>query len=70
MKIDHFTDERIAQIQEGGSLTSEERAFLIEDTPHFEECSRELAGELMGMTDKDLLNAAYCVWAEYASGQI
>jgi hypothetical protein len=69
MNIDHFTNERIKQVQEGDPLTCDERDFLVGDTPHFEECSHT-EEDLRGMTDKDLMNAAYYVWAEYASGQV
>lgn len=66
MKADHFTDERIDDIRSGHSpLTAEERAFLLEDTPGFEECGYTGA-ELAAMTDAALMSAAYGVWADYA----
>ena len=66
----HFTDERIAQVQEGASLTAEERIFLLEDTPRFEECSREEAAQLPMLSDRDLMQAAYRIWADYVSTQL
>lgn len=38
MDVNHFTDQRIAEIRGGARLTAEERTFLLEDTPRFEEC--------------------------------
>lgn len=35
-----FGDDRIWAVQAGAPLTPEERAFLLEDTPRFEECTR------------------------------
>jgi len=34
-----FDDWRIDEILTGAPLTTEERMFLIEDTPTFEECT-------------------------------
>lgn len=63
----HFTDERIDDIRSGRSpMTDEERAFLIEDTPTFEECS-DTAEELAALSDADLMSTAYGVWADYVS---
>lgn len=71
MRIDHFTDELIVDVIDGRRHLSEaERKFLITDTPSFEECDKELARDLPGMSDKDLIRAAYNVWADYSSGQI
>jgi hypothetical protein len=71
MKIDHFTDDMIVEVIEGRRVLSEaERRFLIADTPSFEECDKDVARDLPGMSDKDLIRAAYNVWADYASGQI
>lgn len=65
MKADHFTDERIDDIRSGRTpLTTEERTFLLEDTPSFEECAYTRA-ELAAMSDADLMSAAYGVWADY-----
>lgn len=66
MKHEHFTDGRIDDICSGRtSLTAEERAFLLADTPGFEECTYTEA-ELAAMSDADLMSAAYSVWADYA----
>lgn len=66
MKHDHFTDERIDNIRSGSTLlTADERAFLLADTPRFEECSYTEA-ELAAMSDAGLMSAAYSVWADYA----
>lgn len=63
-KLD-FTDDRIDDILSGRSpLTEDERAYLLEDTPRFEECHYK-ADELAGMSDADLMGAAYSVWADY-----
>lgn len=65
MKPDHFTDERIDDVCSGRTpLTAEERAFLIEDTPRYEECGHT-SDELAAMTDVALMSAAYGVWADY-----
>lgn len=71
MKITHFTDELIADVVNGQrTLTKEERQFLVEDTSRFEECDKEVAIDLPSMPDKELILAAYSVWADYASGQV
>lgn len=59
-----FGDDRIWAVQAGAPLTPEERAFLLEDTPRFEECTRT-NDELAAMSDADLMSAAYSVWADY-----
>ena len=59
-----FEDERIWAVQAGAPLTPEERAFLLEDTPRFEECTYS-AEELAAMTDAALMSAAYSAWADY-----
>ena len=59
-----FEDERIWEVQGGAPLTSEERSFLLEDTPRFEECTRTRE-ELEAMTDAELMNTAYAAWADY-----
>jgi hypothetical protein len=69
MRVDHFTDELIADVIDGRRALSEaERNFLITDTLSFEECDEDLASALPGMSDKDLIRAAYNVWVEYTSG--
>lgn len=66
MKHEHFIDERIDDIRSGRTpLTDEERAFLLADTPRFEECGYTGA-ELAAMSDADLMSAAYSAWADYA----
>ncbi len=65
MKPDHFTDERIDDVRSGRTpLTTEERSFLIEDTPRYEECDHT-GDELAAMTDAALMGVAYGVWADY-----
>jgi hypothetical protein len=65
----HFTDERIAQVQAGSGLTVEERQFLLLDTRGFEECDAQAATTLANLTDPELMQFAYQVWADYASTQ-
>ena len=62
-----FEDWRIDEVRSGAPLTTEERMFLVKDTPRFEECSYS-AEDLLAMSDADLMSAAYGVWAEYVSG--
>lgn len=70
MNITHFTDDRIAEVRSGRSpLTPEERAFLLEDTPRFEECD-EKPEVLAAMSDRELMGFAYGCWADYVSGQL
>lgn len=59
-----FEDDRIWAVQAGAPLTTDERAFLLDDTPRFEECTYS-ADELAEMSDADLMSAAYAVWADY-----
>lgn len=66
MKRITFSDERIDEVRSGATLTPEERAFLIDDTPRFEECDKSEA-DLSAMNDCELMNTAYRVWAEYVS---
>jgi hypothetical protein len=70
MKATHFDDLRIAAIMAGAALTPDERDFLVRDTPTFEEGMSLTEGELRQMSDKELMQTAYNVWADYASGQI
>ena len=65
MNLEHFNDERIQAVLSGSPLTAQEREFLIEDTPHFEECLRT-KDELIAMSDSNLMQTAYAVWADYA----
>ena len=66
----HFTDELIAGVIAGRrSLSEDERQYLIADTLTFEECSKEVARDLPGLSDKDLMRTAYNIWADYVSGQ-
>lgn len=51
------------------TLSADERRAIVEYMARFEECSYSQQ-ELSAMTDSDLVNAAYFVMAEYASGQI
>lgn len=61
-----FEDWRIDEVLSGSPLTAEERMFLIEDTPRFEECSKT-PDELLALSDAVLMSTAYSVWAEYVS---
>lgn len=61
----HFTDQRINSINKGSPLTTEERAFLLEDTPRFEECVHK-PSDLAEMSDAALMRAAINTWADYA----
>lgn len=62
-----FTDERIDDILSGRSpMTAEERSFLIEDTPSFEECD-DTPEALAALTDIELMGTAYRVWSDYVS---
>ena len=61
-----FEDWRIDEVRGGAPLTTEERMFLVEDTPRFEECSNTEA-ELRAMSDAELMSTAYNVWCEYVS---
>ena len=61
-----FEDWRIAEVQSGSPLTSEEREHLVTDTPRFEECDQS-EEELRALTDPDLMATCYRAWAEYCS---
>jgi len=61
-----FEDWRIDEVLTGVPLTTEERMFLIEDTPTFEECT-STQSELMAMSDVQLMATAYRAWSEYVS---
>lgn len=68
--ITHFDEMRVEQIVSGRvPMDADEREFLVADTARFEECS-ESEEDLRAMSDADLMNTAYGVWAEYASGQL
>jgi hypothetical protein len=70
LNASHFNEIRIAQIKNGTpAMTPDERAYLIETIPRFEECSvtRE---QLAAMNDRALMDESYSVWADYASTQI
>lgn len=60
-----FTDERIAEVLEGSPLTSEEREFLVTDTPTFEECQPEREADLRLLDDAALMRRCHSVWADY-----
>lgn len=66
MELRDFEDWRIDEVRRGAPLTKEERTFLVEDTPRFEECSNT-SEELSAMSDSDLMSTAYRVWADYVS---
>ena len=59
-----FEDWRIDEVRVGAPLTAEERMFLVEDTPRFEECTNTEA-DLLAMSDAELMSTAYNVWADY-----
>lgn len=69
MSIRHFDDRRIYQVIAGDPLTTEEREFLVTNTPTFEECQPEREVDLRALTDANLMRRAYDVWADYASTQ-
>lgn len=52
----------------GRKLTDDERRDIVSYAHSFEEC-RYGAAELEALSDQDLVSAAYCAMAEYASGQ-
>lgn len=65
-----YTDfDHEAVMQGTKPLTPEERAFLIEDTPNFEEGMHLTSEGLAQLSDADLMREAYNVWADYASTQ-
>jgi hypothetical protein len=69
MDILHFDHMRISEIESGDTpMTPDERAFLIRDTPNFEECDKNRE-ELSMLDDIGLMRAAYGVWSDYASTQ-
>ena len=71
MNVAHFTDDLIVDVIDGRrELTEAERKFLVTDTPGFEECDKDVAAELPGMSDKNLIRTVYNIWADYASGQV
>lgn len=51
------------------ALTPEQRAFLIRDTPNFEEGMHLTSEGLAQLSDAELMREAYNVWADYASTQ-
>lgn len=65
-----YTDFNVQAVIDGKPLTDDERAFLIRDTPRFEEGMHLTEEFLSGLTDVDLMREAYSVWADYASTQI
>lgn len=66
MRITDFTDDIIQAIYCGDRvLTADERSFLIQDTPHFEECPW-MRDALERMDDKELMRTACATWAEHA----
>lgn len=66
-RYDHFD---VPAIQSGTrKLTDEEREFLIQDTPRFEEGMHLTTDELRVLSDADLIREACHVWADYAQGQ-
>lgn len=71
MNVAHFTDDLIVAVIDGRrELTEAERKFLITDTQSFEECDKDVAANLPGMSDKDLIRTAYNIWTDYVSGQV
>ena len=66
-----YTDfDHEAVIQGYKTLTPEERAFLIEDTPNFEEGMHLTSEGLAQLSDAELMREAYNVWADYAQSQM
>ena len=64
MKRLTYTDVRIDEVRQGGQLTAEERADLLESMSTFEECSNT-PEELAAMSDADLMTTAMWVWHDY-----
>lgn len=65
MNAAHFSDEQIEEITAGRlALTTEERAFLIDEESHMEECSASRE-ECEAMSDADLMNTIYWAWVAY-----
>ena len=65
MNSSYFTNEHIESIRSGRTpLTTEEREFLLEDTPLQQECyyTSEQLGEL---SDQELITAANAAWPNY-----
>jgi hypothetical protein len=69
-RVTDFTDARIAAVLGGAPLTESEREFLCKDTPSFEECQPETETDLRSLSDADLMRRCFCIWADYAQGQI
>lgn len=69
MKYTDFTDERIEEILGGAPMTVAERAFLVGDTPRFEESSMR-PEDVARLSDAELMRYARGVWCDYAQGQI
>ena len=69
MSIGQFVEEfHFYGISDNRTLEQEQRVDIIEFAMSVEECSQTKA-KLESMSDKDLVQAAYRVMAEYASGQ-
>lgn len=64
------TDFDVQAVLDGKPLTERERAFLIADTPRFEEGMHLTQESLAKLSDAELMREAYNVWADYARGQI
>jgi hypothetical protein len=64
------TDFDVEAVLAGKPLTVEERAYLIESTPRFEEGMHLTSEGLSKLSDAELMREAYHVWADYASTQI
>lgn len=64
MDIMAFNDARIDAVRSGAPLTPEERAWLLDDVPRFEECTRTQE-ELVAMNDATLMTYAVSVWTDY-----
>lgn len=61
----HFTDETIDDLRSGTRpMTKQERAYLLETVPRFEECTRTRE-ELYAMDDANLMTTAMWVWVDY-----
>lgn len=65
-----YTDFDVQAVLSGKPLTTEERQFLIEDTPRFEEGMHLTSEGLSALSDVALMREAYNVWADYARTQI
>jgi hypothetical protein len=63
-----FTDERVDEIKRANSMTKDERDYLLEYLPTFEECSHKRV-DLETFNDHDLIQHAVWIWTDYCRNQ-